>query len=197
MKIPTQTRATQIAGSETADIRPTPSLYEIGRVFALIGVQSFGGGMTAWIRREVVQRQRWLGDQQFVGGLALAQITPGANSINLAVYIGTTLRGRAGALAALFGMLFVPVIVVLAMGAAFASVRAVPGVESAMVGLGAAAIGLNLANGVIIGRRSVRTPASLLIVLVTTVLVGVMNQSLVLVLAVMIPLSLLLAGKRP
>ena len=153
--------------------------------------------MTAWIRREVVQRQRWLGDQQFVGGLALAQITPGANSVNLAVYVGTTLRGRAGALAALFGMLFVPVIVVLAMGAAFASVRDVPGVESAMVGLGAAAIGLNLANGVIIGRRSIRTPTSLLIVLVTTVLVGVMNQSLVLVLAVMIPLSLLLAGKRP
>ena len=56
--------------------------------------------MSAWIRREVVHRRGWMGEREFVGGLALAQIVPGANGVNLAVFVGTTLRGPAGALAA-------------------------------------------------------------------------------------------------
>ncbi len=153
-----------------------PSLPAIAWVFLSIGMQSFGGGTTAWIRREVVVHRRWLDERQFVGGLALSQIAPGANGINLAVFIGTTLRGLTGALAATLGMLLVPVIVVLAMGAAFASMRNIPGVESAMTGLGAAAIGLNISNGAKIAGQNIRAVLPACLVAMIAILIGVLGH---------------------
>jgi len=176
-------------------VAAAPALRDIAWVFLSIGMQSFGGGMTAWIRRDVVQRRGWMSEQTFVGGLALAQITPGANGVNLAVFVGTTLRGRLGALAALSGMLLVPVIAVLALGAAFTHVRDVPGVESAMAGLGAAAIGMNVANGLRMTRRGIRKPWAAVLMLAIVAAVGIAGVSLLLALAVAIPLALWLAGR--
>jgi chromate transporter len=172
---------------------PPPSLGDIARVFLAIGLQSFGGGMTAWIRRETVTRRGWMTEQQFVGGLALAQIAPGANGVNLAVFVGGTLRGVAGALAALSGMLLAPVALILALGAVFARVRAVPGVEAAMAGLGATAIGLNASNGLRLTRRNIRTVTPALVMFVTAASVGLFGLPLLPVLLLMLPISLILA----
>ena len=172
-----------------------PSLPAIGWVFLSIGMQSFGGGMSAWIRREVVQRRCWMTDQQFVGGVALAQIAPGANGVNLAVFVGTTLRGTSGALIALAGMLLVPTLAVLALGAAFSRLRDLPGLDSAMAGIGAAAIGMNIANGARMARRSIRGPVPAALLAITAAAVGLAGLPLVAVLAVMLPLSLFLARR--
>jgi chromate transporter len=175
---------------------PRPRLGEIARVFLAIGLQSFGGGLSAWIRREVVQKRGWLSDGQFVGGLALSQIAPGANGVNLSVFVGTVLRGWRGALAALLGMLVAPVAVILVLGAGFASVRGVHGVESAMAGLGASAIGLNVANGWRMMRRTVRGPAPAAVMVATAAVVGVLGLKLWMALAAMVPVSLALAWRR-
>lgn len=178
------------------EARPDPpALGAIAWVFFAIGMQSFGGGMSAWIRREVVQRRGWLDERQFIGGMALAQIAPGANGVNLAVFVGTTLRGAAGATAAVAGMLVGPAILVLLIGAAFVHMRDVPGVESAMAGVGAAAIGLNIANGARLSRRNLRGVLPIALVVITTAAVGLFGLPLLTVLLVMLPVSLLLAGK--
>ena len=167
-----------------------PSLRAIAWVFLAIGMQSFGGGMSAWIRREVVHRRRWMGESEFVGGLALAQIAPGANGVNLAVFVGTTLRGPAGALSALFGMLLVPVIAVLAMGTVFTELRDVPGVEPAMTGVGAAAIGMNIANGVRMMRKNITGVWPYILLAAIATAIGLAGMPLVAVLLAAIPLGL-------
>lgn len=163
-------------------------------VFMLIGMQSFGGGLSAWMRHEVVQRRGWMSERQFVSGMALCQIVPGPNAVNLSVFIGTTLRGRAGALAALAGMLLVPVMVVLTLGGLFASVQGLAGVGSAMAGLGAGAIGMNLAMGIRMTRANIRGVVPAAVAAVTAVLIGILGLPMLPVLGVMLPLSLLLAG---
>ena len=85
--------------------------------FLIIGCTSFGGGLTAWIRRELVERRGWIDDQQFLSGYGLSQIVPGATNVNLAVLIGAQLRGVGGALVALAGLLLVPLAILLALGA--------------------------------------------------------------------------------
>jgi chromate transporter len=182
---------------DTAAVRPAmppPPLAQIAWVFMLIGMQSFGGGLSAWMRLEAVQRRQWMSEQQFASGLALCQIAPGPNSVNLSVFIGTTLRGRAGALAALLGMLLVPVVVVLAMGGLFARVQGVAAVNSAMLGVGAGAIGMNLAMGVRMTKASIGGRVSAAVALVVAVSIGLVGLPLLPVLLVMLPLSLLLAG---
>ncbi len=174
--------------------RQVPSLVTLAWVFMLIGMQSFGGGLSAWMRLAVVQRHGWMSERQFASGMALCQISPGPNAVNLSVFVGTTLRGRSGALAALVGMLLVPVLVVLTLGGVFARMRGLPWVDPAMAGLGAGAIGMNLAMGVRMTRANIRGAIAAGIAAATAIGIGVFGLPLLPVLAVMLPLSLWLAG---
>jgi chromate transporter len=62
-------------------------------------MMSFGGGLAAWTRREVVQMRRWLDHKRFPSEYALSQHVPGATNVNLAVFISTQMRGALGAIA--------------------------------------------------------------------------------------------------
>ena len=90
-----------------------PRLASLFISFVSIGMMSFGGGLAAWTRREVVQKRGWLDDQQFLSGYALSQLVPGATNVNLAVFIGTQMRGTAGAVACFAGLTALPVAIVL------------------------------------------------------------------------------------
>src|SRR5579871_1696738 len=128
-----------------------PSLPALFTGFAKIGLMSVGGGLAAWTRREVVQHRGWLDEKQFLSGYALSQLVPGATNVNLAVFIGTQLRGAAGAAACFGGLVILPVAIVLLAGILYIRGQGLlsgPWVSAALYGMGAAAIGLNLGTGV-------------------------------------------------
>lgn len=176
--------------------RPRPALSALFMGFVTIGLSSFGGGLTAWVRREVVQRRGWLDDQQFLSGYALSQLVPGATNVNLAVFIGTQLRGVPGALACFAGLTFPPTIIACTLGAIYFGMHGMPGGESlsiALGGMGAVAIGLNLGTGIRLARRGIRKIVPALIAATVAVSVGIAGLPLIPVLGVMIPVSLLAA----
>jgi chromate transporter len=164
--------------------------------FVSIGMSSFGGGLTAWVRREIVLRRGWMDDQGFLSGYALSQLVPGATNVNLAVFIGTQLRGVPGALVCFAGLTALPLVLALILGAAYFSMRGMPGGVSlsiALSGMGAVAIGLNLGTGVRLARRNITGLIPIAVTAVVTVSIGVFGLPLVRVLLVMMPISLLLA----
>jgi chromate transporter len=164
--------------------------------FLAIGSTSFGGGLTGWIRRELVEKRGWLDDQQFLSSYALSQMVPGATNVNLAVLIGTQLRGVVGALAALAGMLLVPLAILLIVGGFYFAAHDAPGgrlLNVALAGAGAAAIGFNIATGIRLARRNIRRLGPALIAAAIIVGIGVMRIPLLEVLLVMLPTSLALA----
>ena len=85
-----------------------PTLLSLFTVFLRIGLFSFGGGLSGWIFREVVTLRGWIDEDEFMSGLAVAQILPGANVANLSLYIGQKLFGITGAVVALVGLLSGP-----------------------------------------------------------------------------------------
>jgi chromate transporter len=175
---------------------PPPSLAALFLGFVGIGLSSFGGGLTAWVRREVVQRRGWLDDQQFLSGYALSQLVPGATNVNLAVFIGTQMRGMAGALACFAGLTAPPLLIMLTAGALYFGSRGMPGGASlsiALSGMGAVAIGLNLGTGIRLAMLGIRRIGPALITAAVALSIGVFGLPLMTVLAVMIPVSLLLA----
>jgi chromate transporter len=180
----------------TAPGNPPPGLGALFMCFLIVGMQSFGGGLSAWMRREIVQRRGWMGDPQFLSGLALAQIAPGPNAVNLCVFIGTTLRGGPGALVSLAGLMGLPVALVLAAGALYGRARSLPGLEAALGGMGAAAVGLNLATGWLLMRRNLRQTSQFAIMAITAVSIGLLGWPLLPVLLVVVPLSLLMTFRR-
>lgn len=173
-----------------------PTLSALFRGFVAIGLASFGGGLTAWARREVVQNRKWLTDEQFLSGYALSQLVPGATNVNLAVFIGTQMRGVPGALACFAGLTVPPSIICLVLGAIYFGMHGMPGGASlslALSGMGAIAIGLNLGTGIRMARGRIRQIVPAAIAATVALTIGVFGFPLIEVLAVMMPVSLLAA----
>lgn len=185
------------ATAELVESKAPPSLAAIFSCFFVIGSQSFGGGTTAWLRREIVEKRAWLNDRQFLSSLAICQIAPGANPINMAVFLGSRLRGTVGALSAFAGLMLVPVILCLALGALYFTGRHLPGLEILLGGLGAVAIGMNIANAVRLTHKNVRHWRQAMVILLVTITVGICQFPLLYVLAVAVPLNILLELWKP
>ena len=120
---------------------------EIFFAFNALALQGFGG-VLAVAQRELVERRRWLSRDQFVEMLAIAQVLPGPNIVNLSLMLGDRFFGLRGAVAALAGMLLVPLVIVTALAAAYAEFSRVPMVSGALRGMGAVAAGLIVATSI-------------------------------------------------
>ncbi|MDD4309981.1 MAG: chromate transporter [Candidatus Cloacimonetes bacterium] len=83
--------------------------------FMKIGLFSFGGGyaILAMIQQEVVIKNLWLTQSQFVDVVAISQMTPGPIAINAATFIGYQKGGIPGALLCTFGVIFPSLIIML------------------------------------------------------------------------------------
>src|SRR3977135_2927108 len=90
--------------SETSTEKTSVSLLSLIIVFSRVGITSFGGSTAAWLYREIVQRRAWLDEDHFITALTLSQVLPGANPVNLSIYVGSQLRGGIGGAAAGVGM---------------------------------------------------------------------------------------------
>lgn len=104
---------------------------------------------------------------------------PGANLVNLAVYIGGRLRGLPGALVALLGVTVPPFIIVLLVGWWYFSPYNLPVFHNALAGCAAGAIGLTAANALELTRPFLRQPVALVLVALTAVAVGYFHLNLV------------------
>jgi len=130
-----------------AEDHPQPrSLTDLFVSFTLLALQGFGG-VLAVVQREIVDRKRWMTKEEFVEEWAVAQIMPGPNVVNLSLMIGGRYFGLPGALAALAGMMTLPLILVLLLGLVYARYADYPGVAGALHGMTAVAAGLIAATG--------------------------------------------------
>jgi len=187
----------ELAAAPAGPSLACPSLAAIFTCFFVIGSQSFGGGTTAWLRREIVAKRGWLDDRQFLSSLAICQIAPGANPINMAVFLGSRLRGASGALSAFAGLMVVPVILCLVLGALYFTGRQLPGLEIVLGGLGAVAIGMNIANAIRLTRKNVRHWRQVTVITLVAVAVGIFQFPLLDTLAVAVPLNILVELWKP
>lgn len=126
--------------ADTALRRPR-SAWHMARTFNRLALQGFGG-VLAVAQRELVERERWLTTAQFLELLSLGQVLPGPNIVNMALIIGDRFFGWRGALAALAGLLCVPLAIVLLLATLYREFVAVPMVAGALRGMGAVAAGL-------------------------------------------------------
>lgn len=112
--------------------------------FTVLALQGFGG-VLAIAQRELVDRRRWMTREEFVDAYSVAQLLPGPNVVNLSLMLGDRFFGWRGALAAIGGMLFAPLVLVLVLAASYNQLASFPAVAGALRGMGAVAAGLILA----------------------------------------------------
>jgi len=179
-----------------ADTTERVKLRAIFRVFFMIGATSFGGGLTAWIHRETVIQRKWLTNEQFLSGLALGQVLPGANVTNIAVYIGQVLRGAPGAATAVVAVLAAPFFLCIGFALVYADAIRIPGFHAAMDGIASAAVGMIFRMGWVGAAHGCAKIAPAAIALAVFLAIGVFKWPLLPVILVAAPLSVALAWPR-
>ena len=172
--------------------RVTPGVLFVE--FARLTLHSFGGALF-WSRRMLVEQRRWLTEQEFVELLALAQLLPGGNGVNLAVLVGYRFSGVAGALAALAGFVGAPVLVIMGLGALYQTYGALPAVRDALTGMSSVAVGLLIATAAKMVFVLQRRWLPWCLAALTFAGVGVMRWPLLAVVAVLAPIAIAAAWK--
>lgn len=135
------------------------SLREATKVWAYVGVNSFGGpaGQIAVMHREVVDERGWISERRFLHALNYCMVLPGPEAQQLATYIGWLLNGVRGGLVA--GLLFIipGAIVMLGLSVVYAVFGDVGWVAGLLFGLQAAVVAIVVQALIRVAGRTLKT----------------------------------------
>lgn len=95
-------------------------LLDLFFTFARIGGLTFGGGyaMLPILQREVVEKRKWVTNEEIMDYYAIGQCTPGVIAVNTATFIGQKCAGNIGGIVATLGVIF-PSLIIITIIAAF------------------------------------------------------------------------------
>ena len=120
------------------------SLKDLIIYFIKLGTWGFGGpvALVGYMHRDLVDNKKWIAEEDYKEGLALAQLAPGPLAAQLAIYIGFVHYRLTGA--TLVGLSFVlpSFVMVLGIGYAYVSYGGLPWMQAVFYGVGAAVIGI-------------------------------------------------------
>ncbi|SCD21161.1 chromate ion transporter (CHR) family chromate transporter [Proteiniphilum saccharofermentans] len=130
--------------------------WEIFIVFFKIGAFTFGGGyaMIPLIRNEVVNKKRWIQDDEFIDMLAIAQSMPGPIALNTALFVGNKRRGFKGSLFSAAGVILPSFIVILLIAMVFTQFKDNEVVERIFKGIRPAVVALIVAPLLSLGKSA-------------------------------------------
>ncbi|WP_338722928.1 chromate efflux transporter [Devosia sp. XK-2] len=147
----------------TVDTKPAyPSFSEALRVWAKIGLLSFGGpaGQIALMHKELVEERRWISESRFLHALNYCMLLPGPEAQQLATYVGWLLHGWRGGVAA--GVLFVlpGFFVILALATSYSLFQQVDWVNAIFFGLKAAVLAIVVEALIRVAHRALKNSLS-------------------------------------
>src|SRR6516164_8890846 len=99
------------------------TIWQFLLYFLRLGTFGFGGpiALAGYMQRDLVERRRWIAKQDYLEGLALAQLSPGPLAAQLAMYLGWVRGGGAGAAAV--GVAFIAPSFIMVLALAWLYVR--------------------------------------------------------------------------
>jgi chromate transporter len=168
--------------------RPHVTRFDLFSGFFVVGMIGFGG-IAAAMHHVIVERRRWLDDQQYASVLGLGQVLPGANLVNMATIVGDRFQGFQGALLSLAGLIFMPVVILIGLASVYDQFATNPDVIAATKAAAAGAVGLMFGTAYKIGKTVVTTRWALLFAVLSFVSIGILRLPLVGTLLVLAPIA--------
>ena len=157
--------------------------------FGAAGLLGFGTAMP-WARWMLVEKRKWLTEEEMINVLALCQFLPGPNVCNVAVCVGARFAGALGAIAAITGLMLAPMVIVLGLATLYGNFGHLPAVQAAFRGISAGAAGLVVAMGLRFLYELRHHPRALVFVAFALAAVLVLNLPLVWIILTLLPASI-------
>lgn len=125
---------------------PTYTLKELVFYFLKLGTIGFGGpvALVGYMHRDLVENRKWISEEEYKEGLALAQLAPGPLAAQLAIYLGFVHYSFLGATLIGFAFVLPSFIMVLLLGIVYKLYGGLSWIQAVFYGIGAAVIGIIL-----------------------------------------------------
>ncbi|GAB6151878.1 chromate transporter [Desulfosporosinus burensis] len=134
------------------------SLWEIAKTVFHIGLVSFSLAALGEAKKSLVDKKHWMTDEEYLNGVALSQLLPGAPAVNLNTYIGYFLRGFPGALVASIFFVIPCFVLMVVLTHLYLNYNDIPAVTSLFKGVGALVVGLVFNTIIDLWKRGVNSP---------------------------------------
>src|SRR6266403_5924677 len=120
------------------------SLTQFVGYFLWLGTVGFGGpiALAGHMQQDLVDERGWITREEYLEGLALAQLAPGPLAAQLAIYLGYLRAGVLGATAVGVAFVLPSFLMVLGLSAAYVRFGGLPWMQGMFYGIGAAVIGI-------------------------------------------------------
>jgi len=125
-------------------VKITYTLIDLVLYFLKLGTTGFGGpvALVGYMQRDLVETRKWISEDDYKEGLALAQLAPGPLAAQLAIYIGFIHYRILGATLAGLAFVLPSFVMVLGLGYAYVKAGGLPWMQAIFYGIGAAVIGI-------------------------------------------------------
>ena len=147
------------AESAAGDVAVVPcTILQFLLYFLRLGTFGFGGpiALAGYMQRDLVERRRWISKQDYLEGLALAQLMPGPLAAQLAMYLGWVRARILGASLVAFFFVFPSWLMVLALSLLYVRYDGLGWMQGAFYGIGAAVIAIIARSAVKLLRMTVQ-----------------------------------------
>src|SRR6266496_2075754 len=120
------------------------TLRDLLLYFLRLGTLGFGGpiALAGHMQRDLVEERNWISKQDYLEGLALAQLAPGPLAAQLAIYLGWVRAGVIGATLVSIAFILPSFLMVLAISALYVRFGGLSWMQAAFYGIGAAGIAI-------------------------------------------------------
>src|SRR6201996_6231675 len=133
------------------------SLRQLVLYFLKLGYTGFGGpvALVGYMHRDLVENRKWISEDEYREGLALAQLAPGPLAAQLGIYLGFVHYGVIGATLAGLAFVIPSFIMVVLIGIAYKLYGGLPWMQAVFYGVGAAVIGIIIMSSYKLTTKSV------------------------------------------
>lgn len=118
------------------------TLREIYIQFLILGIQLLGGGyvIVPLMKRAFIENRQWITEEELTDYYAVSQSIPGIIAANISIFVGYKIRGKAGATAAILGIITSPIICIILIALILDKLLQFPFIQSIFWGVGVAVI---------------------------------------------------------
>lgn len=152
-------------------------LWEMFVTFLKIGAFTFGGGfaMIPIIQEEIVEKRKWIGEEDFLDTISIAQSSPGPIAVNTSIFVGYRIKGLKGALICTLGAVLPSFFIILIIAMSFSKFRDNPVLEKIFSGVRPAVVALIFSAVYKLSYRSHFHFKGLVVAFIATIIIVIFN----------------------
>ena len=145
--------------------------------FAKIGAFTIGGGlaMMPMMQAELIEKRKWITDEELIDYYAVGQSTPGIVAVNVATFVGYKQLGISGGVFATMGMVTPSLVIIMILAGLINSINDYPIVQKALKGINVAVAALLTSTIINFMKKTIKNIFHVICVLISFVLVFILK----------------------